>query len=48
MTRLIFVTNVWQDGFIEDERGSFAFTEPDETAMAALPPLSEVFPLTFR
>jgi dihydrofolate reductase len=34
MTRLIYVTNVSLDGFIEDERGSFAFTEPDDEQFA--------------
>ena len=30
MAKLIYVTNVSLDGFIEDERGSFDFTEPDD------------------
>ncbi len=34
MTKLIYVTNVSLDGFIEDEHGSFAFTEPDDKQFA--------------
>ena len=31
---LIYTTNVSLDGFIEDERGSFDFTEPDDDVFA--------------
>jgi dihydrofolate reductase len=34
MARLIYVTNASLDGFIEDERGSFDFTEPDDDQFA--------------
>lgn len=34
MTKLIYVTNVSLDGCIEDERGDFNWTEPDEEVFA--------------
>ena len=34
MAKLIYVTNVSLDGFIEDERGSFDWTEPDDEQFA--------------
>ena len=34
MAKLIYVTNVSLDGFIEDEHGSFDFTEPDDEQFA--------------
>ena len=34
MPRLIYVTNTSLDGFIEDERGSFDFTEPNDEQFA--------------
>ena len=30
MAKLIYVTNVSLDGFIEDEDGGFGWTEPDD------------------
>ncbi|HEY3674307.1 MAG TPA: dihydrofolate reductase family protein [Acidimicrobiia bacterium] len=34
MAKLIYVSNVSLDGFIEDEHGSFDFTEPDDEQFA--------------
>ena len=34
MAKLIYVTNVSLDGYIEDERGSFDWTEPDDELFA--------------
>lgn len=34
MAKLIYVTNVTLDGFIEDEHGSFEWTEPDDEQFA--------------
>ncbi len=34
MAKLIYVTNVSLDGFIEDEHGGFDWTEPDDEQMA--------------
>ena len=34
MAKLIYVTNVSLDGFIEDEHGSFDWTEPDDEQFA--------------
>ena len=34
MAKLIYVTNVTLDGFIEDEHGSFDWTEPDDEQFA--------------
>ena len=34
MAKLIYVTNVSLDGFIEDEHGGFEWTEPDDDAFA--------------
>jgi dihydrofolate reductase len=34
MARLIYIANVSLDGFIEDERGSFNWTEPEEEVFA--------------
>jgi dihydrofolate reductase len=34
MAKLIYITNVSLDGFIEDAGGSFDFTEPDEEGFA--------------
>lgn len=34
MARLIYVSNVTLDGFIEDEHGSFDWTEPDDEQFA--------------
>ena len=34
MAKLIYVTNVSLDGFIEDEHGSFGWTEPDDQQFA--------------
>ncbi len=34
MAKLIYVTNVSLDGYIEDEHGSFAWTAPDDGLFA--------------
>ena len=34
MAKLIYIANVTLDGFIEDARGSFDFTDPDEEVFA--------------
>src|SRR3954451_11431356 len=34
MAKLIYVTNVSLDGFIEDEQGAFDWTEPDDEQFA--------------
>ena len=34
MAKLIYVTNVSLDGFIEDEHGAFDWTEPDDEQFA--------------
>src|SRR5690242_16093187 len=34
MARLLYVTNVSIDGFIEDERGDFGWTQPDDEQFA--------------
>lgn len=43
MGRLIYVTNTSLDGFIADESGSFAFTEPDDGVHAYINDLVRPF-----
>ena len=35
MAKLIYVTNVSVDGYIEDERGAFDFSVPDDDVFAS-------------
>jgi dihydrofolate reductase len=43
MAKLIYVTNLSVDGYIEDEQGSFEWTEPDDEVFAFITDLLRTF-----